>query len=271
MFVSVRKLLSLTSFFVLPLFLIVSPHALFSDQGISEEDLKEETSSKEVQIAKISEAFGHLIAKNMESLGLDFNIDQVVKGLKDSASGKNPPMSEMECVEAISSIQEKNFKQQATNNLAAADEFMKANAEKDGIVSLENGKLQYKVEAQGQGSIVEEHCSPLIRYTGKYLDGTIFGSSQKEEVIPLDETIAGISKGLIGMKEGEKRTLYIHPDLGYGTNGLLVPNSLLTFEIEIVKAHAPFSEEVDALTKSTHQNNDRAEIATPLEEPTVVR
>jgi peptidylprolyl isomerase len=41
------------------------------------------------------------------------------------------------------------------------------------------------------------------------------------------------------MKEGEKRTIYIHPDLGYGTSGMLPPNSLLTFEVEIMKSHVP--------------------------------
>ena len=41
------------------------------------------------------------------------------------------------------------------------------------------------------------------------------------------------------MKEGEKRKLFVHPDLGYGTQGQLPPNALLIFEVEIVKADAP--------------------------------
>ena len=68
-------------------------------------------------------------------------------------------------------------------------------------------------------------------------------------MVSLDETIPGFSKGIIGMKEGEKRTLYIHPDLAYGVNGNLPPNSLLTFEIEIVKANSP--QEQDTLMSST--------------------
>lgn len=38
------------------------------------------------------------------------------------------------------------------------------------------------------------------------------------------------------MKEGEKRRLFVHPDLGYGTSGHLPPNALLIFDIELVKA-----------------------------------
>ena len=40
------------------------------------------------------------------------------------------------------------------------------------------------------------------------------------------------------MKEGEKRRIYIHPELGYGTRGRLPPNSLLIFDVEIVEAES---------------------------------
>ena len=48
---------------------------------------------------------------------------------------------------------------------------------------------------------------------------------------------------MLGMKEGEKRKIFIHPEYAYGTKGSLPPNSLLTFEIEIVKANGSFTEE----------------------------
>ncbi len=45
------------------------------------------------------------------------------------------------------------------------------------------------------------------------------------------------------MVQGEKRTLYIHPELAYGVSGHLPPNSLLIFEVEIVEAN-PTTEEI---------------------------
>ena len=36
----------------------------------------------------------------------------------------------------------------------------------------------------------------------------------------------------------EKRKIYIHPALAYGTSGELPPNALLTFEVEVIKADA---------------------------------
>lgn len=206
------------------------------------------------EISKVSEAFGHLIGKNMESIGVDLDIDLVVKGLQDAAKGKDSPLSESECIEALASAQEKAFQKKAEENLAAAEAFLKKNASNRKVVSLEEGKVQYKVEKRGKGSVVEEGFSPMIKYVGKYLDGSVFGQSETEQMISLEETIPGFTKGLVGMKEGEKRTLYIHPDYGYGTSGYLPPNSLLTFEIEVVKANAETEPNTNQLILEGNEN-----------------
>lgn len=202
---------------------------------------------------KISEAFGHLIGKNMNTIGVEFDLEHVVKGLRDCFSGKNSPMSESECIEAISKAQEFAFKAAAKKNLERAEVFLKHNAKEKNVIVLDDGKLQYKIEKAGAGKSVESHSHPVIRYVGKYLDGSIFGQSEQDERISLDETIQGFQKGLVGMKEGEKRTLYIHPDYGYGTQGFLPPNSLLSFEIEIVKANAPQEETQNSLILDSDQ------------------
>lgn len=205
------------------------------------------------EIDKISESFGHLIGKNMDTIGVEFDLEYVVKGLRDCFSGKNSPMSESECIEAIAKAQELAFKAAAQENLKRAETFLKNNAKEKNVIVLDEGKLQYKVEKAGSGKIVESHSNPIIRYVGKYLDGSVFGQSQQDERISLDETIQGFQKGLVGMKEGEKRTLYIHPEYGYGTQGFLPPNSLLSFEIEIVKANAPLEEPKNSLILDTDQ------------------
>ncbi|MES2199014.1 MAG: FKBP-type peptidyl-prolyl cis-trans isomerase [Chlamydiota bacterium] len=194
-------------------------------------------------VAKLSEAFGHLIGKNITSMGLKFDMLYVIKGLQDAAIGKTSPMTETECIQALTSAQESSFKEQSSTNLLLAEEFLKKNVKTEGVVSLEEGKIQYKIEKEGLGDKLQENSSPLIRYTGKFLDGSVFGSSSEDELISLEEMISGLKNGIIGMQEGEKRTIYIHPDLAYGTTGSLPPNSLLTFEIEVIKAQAPISPE----------------------------
>ncbi len=213
----------------------------------SSDSLDNDLQDKEAeQIALISEAFGHIIAKHIESLGVDFDLARIVKGLQDADLGKDAPMNEAECIEAITKSREIRFNELAKMNLDNANAFMKEIGNESNISVIEEGKLHFRIDLQGQGAVVQEGCSPVIRYTGKFIDGTVFGASKGEDLVTLDETIPGFGKGLLGMKEGEKRTLYIHPDLAYGTMGQLPPNSLLIFEIELLKANAELAKEPTA-------------------------
>ena len=193
---------------------------------------------KPIDMQQVSKSFGHMIGQNLGSLGFDCDMEALMQGIQDAVAGKESPLSETECVAAISKAQESSFQKNADENLAKADSFMKQNGKKKGIVAIEKEKLHYHVVKKGTGAEVQQHFSPVIKYTGTFLDGSVFGASTEEEMITLDETIPGFSKGIVGMKEGEKRTLYIHPELGYGSSGYLPPNSLLTFEIEVIKANA---------------------------------
>jgi peptidylprolyl isomerase len=62
------------------------------------------------------------------------------------------------------------------------------------------------------------------------------------------------------MKEGEKRKVFIHPEYAYGTNGMFPPNSLLTFEIEVLKANTTKAEE-QSISKTPEGNSISNEIA----------
>ena len=135
-----------------------------------------------------------MLGKNIQSLGIDFATEHVVKGLQDALAGQASPMSENECIQAITEAQEKSFKKLAVENLHKAAEFLSKNGKEKGVISLEDGKLQYKIDKKGKGSEVAEHNSALIRYTGKFIDGKVFGSSKEDELISLDETIPGLAK-----------------------------------------------------------------------------
>ncbi len=237
-------------------FFLVSATALSASLYAHKEDPKKiEKQTQETEVFKLSEAFGHLLGKNLGEMGITLDIESVIKGLRDASLGENPPMSETECMDAITVAQKKAYNELAEKNLKQADNFLQENSKNKGVTVLEKGKVQYKILSTGEGTCVEPHSSPLVRYMGKYLNGEVFGSSKEDEILLLDEIIPGLKSALLGMKEGEKRVVYIHPDLAYGTHGYLAPNSLLTFELEIVKANIPEGQK-DALIKQT-----------PLEEP----
>lgn len=198
------------------------------------------SSEDEQEVKRVSEAFGHFIGRNLNNPGMHFDLESIIKGMRDGAAGKPAPMTDQEYEVMMVKMQEKAFNQVANQNLKAANEYLEKNKTAEGVKEIEPSKLQYLILKEGTGATVEEHNSPLINYTGKFIDGTVFSSSDElgsAITIPLDQTIQGFSKGLVGMKEGEKRRLFVHPDLGYGVSGQLPPNSLLIFDIEIVKAN----------------------------------
>lgn len=216
-------------------------------------------STDEVNISLLSEAFGHFIGKNLKSPGVTFDIEAVIQGIRNGQAGKPAPMNDQEYESAMNKLQERAFSALSDQNLQSAKDFLEKNAKVSDVKEIEPGKLQYQTINAGTGEEVKPHSSPIIHYTGKYQDGTVFGSS--EEVggpitIPLDQTIPGFSKGLLGMKEGEKRRLFVHPDLGYGTMGNLPPNALLIFEVEVVKANAGEVNPQDAMQKKLGDHDD---------------
>ena len=85
----------------------------------------------------------------------------------------------------------------------------------------------------------------LMNYTGRLTNGTVFDSNvdpKFQHVEPFrftlgaGQVIKGWDEGLLGMKVGEKKTLTITPDKGYGDRAVSVipANSTLIFEVELV-------------------------------------
>jgi FKBP-type peptidyl-prolyl cis-trans isomerases 1 len=192
----------------------------------------------QVDIKKLSEAFGNFIGRNLKSPEIEFDVNSFISGVKNGSDGKPSPLSEEEYRDGIASLQEEMFSKISKQNLEKAEDYLSKNQKKPGVTSLDDSKLQYEIITQGNGIVVEQGNHPEINYTGKFVDGEMFGSSDETGPITLnlEHTIPGFKKGIVGMKVGEKRRLYIHPDLGYGVTGQLPPNSLLIFDVEILKA-----------------------------------
>lgn len=217
------------------------------------------TADEQTEMLRLSEAFGHFIGRNLNAPGMKFDIEAIIKGMRDGAAGKNPPMSDQEYESLLMKMQQKAFTELSEKNLKIANSFLEENKKQPAVVEIEPGKLQYTVLQQGSGETVGDHHSPSIHYKGTYIDGTVFGDSRESGgsvTIPLDQTVPGFSKGIVGMKEGEKRKLFVHPELGYGTMGQLPPNSLLIFEVEVIKADSPIQDQSAALDDDADSDDD---------------
>jgi peptidylprolyl isomerase len=224
----------------------------------AEETAAKQVNDNNVDMQKLSEAFGNFIGRNLKTPGLKFDIEEIIKGIREGAEGKPSPLTDKEYEKMMATVQEQAFKEMSSANLKKANDFLEKNKSASGVTEIVADKLQYMTLKEGNGPVVEAHSSPKIHYTGKYQDGTVFGTSEETGgpiTIPLDQTIPGFSKGIVGMKEGEKRRLFVHPDLGYGTTGQLPPNELLVFDIEVVKANDDTKKPADT-TESDDESSD---------------
>ncbi len=83
----------------------------------------------------------------------------------------------------------------------------------------------------------------ICHYTGTLEDGTKFDSSHDhgrpfQFVIGSGRVIKGWDQGLMGMKVGGKRTLYVPAHLAYGerqVGPIIKPNSNLIFHVELLE------------------------------------
>lgn len=229
--------------FVLSL-LIFGAHSIWSDV----QELEQTPSlhaEKGGELRRLSEAFGHLVARDLKNQEVNLNVEDVVRGLKACLSGKPSPMEEKEYMEMVKRLKDRNFQEMAAHNLALANAFMASNAKKAGIIELIPNKVQYRILKPGKGAAVAVDSSPSLYYVGRYLDGTLFGGSEERQepvVLSMAQMIPGFRGGVVGMREGEQRRLFIHPDLAYGMISEIPPNSLLIFEVEVVKVNAALVE-----------------------------
>jgi FKBP-type peptidyl-prolyl cis-trans isomerase len=128
----------------------------------------------------------------------------------------------------------------AANPAQKGEEFLKENAKKEGVKTLESG-LQYKVLKEGTGKTPGPTDTVEVNYAGKLIDGTEFDSSYKRGesiTFPVNGVIKGWTQALQKMKEGSKWMLYIPANLAYGergAGGIIGPNETLIFEVELIK------------------------------------
>jgi rhodanese-related sulfurtransferase len=116
-----------------------------------------------------------------------------------------------------------------------------------GLTMANTTELKIEITQEGSGAVAENGMSVSVHYTGKLTDGTKFDSSL-DRGTPFSFTlgqgrvIKGWDQGVLGMKVGEKRTLIIPSELGYGSTGAgasIPPNATLIFDIELLDVQMP--------------------------------
>lgn len=196
---------------------------------------------------KASYSIGVDFVTRMKAQGTALDFETLVLGLKDASAGKKLLLTEKERSQAIQDFQKKvqatrKAKQAklAEANLKAGNDFLKANAKKEGVVTTKSG-LQYKIIKKGTGAKPKLDDTVVTHYEGRLINGQVFDSSYKRNkpaTFPVKGVIKGWTEALQLMKTGAKWQLYIPSDIAYGASQRgkqIQPNSTLIFDIELLE------------------------------------
>ena len=241
-------------------YLLLASTAIFALGACSEKPQTQQTSDQdqepvlETQLQKYSYVIGVDMGGQLAMGGIELDRETFAAGLADALDNRPPRIDNEELAEVIETFHaEQQAKQQSLNgekqaemakagekNAAEGKAFLAANANKDGVITTENG-LQYKVITAGTGASPDVNDQVSVEYRGTLVDGTEFDASEKHGgaiELNVGQVIPGWTEALQKMQEGAKWELYIPSDLAYGPNGtagLIGPNATLIFEVELVK------------------------------------
>ena len=121
----------------------------------------------------------------------------------------------------------------------AESDVLKAAAAEPGAVVTESG-LVYRSLKDGKGTSPTASDTVKVHYKGMFPDGREFDSSYARNApaeFPLGRVIKCWTEGVAKMKEGGKAKLTCPPAIAYGSRGaggVIPPNAVLVFEVELL-------------------------------------
>jgi len=201
------------------------------------------------EIDRESYSLGYQIGSDLKSQGEDLDPETILAGFRDGMSGRKPGVDADEMKSILVEFKSASLarkrsahairreeKQGSREAYHAEDqEFLSANAAREGVVSLPSG-LQYRVIREGGGATPKLRDTVEINYRGTRTDGSPFGSSDrpdKPKTFAVSALIPGLTEAVLLMREGARWEVVIPPHLGFPTRGPL-GERVVVYDIELL-------------------------------------
>ena len=202
-------------------------------------------------IDRYSYALGMDLGKAIANVNIPLKMDVLMAAILDETDSTRPVLLNDTAAEAalqdlLLQMQKKKEADEAASAKKALDEqaaFLAKNIMDSTVKTTPKG-VQYKVLKDSTGISPKASDKVKVHYIGSLLNGTEFDNSVKRGEpleFPVNAVIEGWQDLLQVMKEGMKVKAWIPRALAYGEAGVppLIPaNSLLVFEVELLKVYA---------------------------------
>jgi len=192
------------------------------------------------EVDSVSYAIGLSVAKFYKQANLtNINTAMLVKAINDVKNNGKLVMNEEQANTCMANFMHKAQEERSAGNKKIGEEFLAANKNKPGVVTLPSG-LQYMVIKEGNGPKPGPTDKVKVHYHGTLIDGRVFDSSV-DRGQPIELSVNGVIPGwteaLQLMPVGSKWKLFIPSNLAYGdqqAGPLITPGSTLIFEVELL-------------------------------------
>jgi len=208
---------------------------------------KKESASTEGNLASDEDRFsyglGMLVGERVLKQYGDVNYDLVLAGMKAQHKDMDTLLTLEEAGNALNTHAEKQFAEQSAGNRKRGEDYLKSNAEQEGVTVTESG-LQYSVLTAADGDKPKPTDEVSVHYRGTLIDGTEFDSSYSRNAptsFTLNQVIPGWTEGLQLMSVGSKFRFVVPFELGYGERGAggqIGPFETLIFEVELLEINS---------------------------------
>ena len=193
---------------------------------------------------KVSYGFGLQFGEQLRRNNFDgLELEAVLAGIRHWYEQRQAVLSDAELNPSYQVIQDRQKAKAAeldSKRLALAEQFMKANAEREEVTTTDSG-LQYEVLETGTGDQPGPQSTVVTHYHGTFIDGTVFDSSVERgqpAEFGVHQVIPGWTEALQMMSVGDKWRIACPPKLAYGEQGAgdsIPPNTTLVFEIHLIE------------------------------------
>jgi FKBP-type peptidyl-prolyl cis-trans isomerase FklB len=195
--------------------------------------------------AKASYSLGYQLGGDLRALqrsgGPGPDLQALLKGVTDALSGARPDVTAQEMSKVLGDLRrqaERAARPAVTSYDARATQAFNAlNAQREGVVTLENG-LQYKVLQAGTGRQPQPNDTLTVNYKATLPNGVVVDSTYEDgepAKLRLDDvTVAGLRQALGLMREGARWEVYVPPALGFSNEYSALRDRPMNYEVELI-------------------------------------